>query len=375
MLILISTGYAQNKTAADSIRQATRLKNDSIRAANKAKSDSIKSANMAKADALRAANQARRDSIAVARNEKEEARKQAAREKKKQGKDLDVFYAEDPKDSIAIAREEKRDSMKVVRELELEKRKREQAEQKATVTATRKKIIPPITEEMALGLRLCSDGWSFFIQRGFIKVDAERPHTNFFWADLSEKQNPKESRTLNENFSVVNPDELKPVSYKYGKINNFYQLKFGYGNSKPITGRLDKKSVVINWIYAVGLSMGILKPYYLDLLVPEGNVYVRKYDKYSEANKTYFLDLNNQGTIVGGSNFTKGIGEIKLQPGLAVRSGFFFDYSASRKSFLGVEIGASAECYTKQIPIMINTKNAPYFFNFYADFRFGKRWE
>ncbi|MBK6329300.1 MAG: hypothetical protein IPF62_01820 [Bacteroidetes bacterium] len=60
---------------------------------------------------------------------------------------------------------------------------------------------------------------------------------------------------------------------------------------------------------------------------------------------------------------------------MAFRSGFYFDYSASRKSFLGVEIGASAEFYTKQIPIMINTKNTAYFFNIYADFRFGKRWE
>lgn len=370
-----SAALGQNKSAADSLRAAARAKNDSIRIANKAKSDSIRTANIAKADSLRAASQARRDSIAVAKSEKEEAKKAAAREKKKEGKELEVFYPEDPKDSLTLQREEKRDSLKAVRELELEKRKREQAEQRATVTATRKKVIPPITQELGVGFRLCSDGWSLFGQRGFIKADAEKVHTNFIWVDFSEKRNPKESRTLNENFSVVNPDELKPVSYKYGKINNFYQLKLGYGNSIPITGRLDKKSVVINWIYGVGLSLGVLKPYYLDLLIPEGNVYVRKYDKYSEQNKIYFLDLNNQGTIVGGSNFTKGIGEIKMQPGLAVRSGFFFDYSASRKSFLGVEIGASAELYTKQIPIMVNTKNSAYFFNFYADFRFGKRWE
>ncbi|HQW46563.1 MAG TPA: hypothetical protein PLZ98_05785, partial [Chitinophagaceae bacterium] len=290
-------------------------------------------------------------------------------------KEIEIFYPEDPKDSLTLLREEKRDSLKAVREIELEKRKRELAEQKATIIATRKKIIPPITQELGVGFRLCSDGWSLFAQRGFINTDAEKVHTSFIWIDLSEKRNPKESRTLNENFSIVNPDELKPVSYKYGKINNFYQFKFGYGNSKPITGRLDKKSVVINWIYGIGLSMGILKPYYLDLLVPEGNVYVRKFDKYTEENKIYFLDLNNQGTIVGGSNFTKGIGEIKIKPGLAFRSGFYFDYSASRKSFLGVEIGASAEFYTKQIPIMINTKNTAYFFNIYADFRFGKRWE
>ncbi|MBK7587879.1 MAG: hypothetical protein IPI22_05835 [Bacteroidetes bacterium] len=344
---------------------------------NKARIDSLRAVNQARTDSVKAVNQLKKDSIAALRLQREQARKEATKKKKNQSKDkeIEIFYPEDPKDSLTLLREEKRDSLKAVREIELEKRKRELAEQKATIIATRKKIIPPITQELGVGFRLCSDGWSLFAQRGFINTDAEKVHTSFIWIDLSEKRNPKESRTLNENFSIVNPDELKPVSYKYGKINNFYQFKFGYGNSKPITGRLDKKSVVINWIYGIGLSMGILKPYYLDLLVPEGNVYVRKFDKYTEENKIYFLDLNNQGTIVGGSNFTKGIGEIKIKPGLAFRSGFYFDYSASRKSFLGVEIGASAEFYTKQIPIMINTKNTAYFFNIYADFRFGKRWE
>lgn len=342
---------------------------------NKAKVDSLRAVNQARTDSTKAVNQAKRDSIANLKKERELARKEQSKKGKKNKEEIETFYPEDPKDSVALLREVRRDSLRAVRELEMEKRNREQAEKKATIIATRKKIIQPLSQELAIGFRLCSDGWSFFGQRGFIKNDAEKIHTNFIWVDISEKRNPKESRTLNENFSVVNPQELKPVSYKYGKINNFYQLKVGYGNSKPITGRLDKKSVVINWVYGVGLSMGIIKPYYLDLLVPEGNVFVRKYDKYSEENKVYFLDLNNQGTIVGGSNFTKGISEIKIQPGLSLRSGFNFDYSATRKTFLAVEIGASAEFYTKQIPIMINTKNTAYFFNIYADFRFGKRWE
>ncbi|MBK7692548.1 MAG: hypothetical protein IPK62_01335 [Bacteroidetes bacterium] len=342
---------------------------------NKTSIDSLRAANKARTDSVKAVNQAKRDSIAAIRNAREEARKASGKKKKNKTEEIEIFYPEDPKDSLALAREEKRDSLKVIREQELEKKKREMAEQKANIVATRKKIVAPLTQELSVGFRLCSDGWAFFGQRGFIKNDGDRVHTSFIWLDIAEKRNPKESRTLNENFSVVNPNELKPLSYKYGKINNFYQLKFGYGNSKPISGRLDKKSVVINWTYAIGLSLGVLKPYYLDLLVPEGNVFVRKFDKYSEENKIYFLDLNNQGTIVGGSSFTKGFNEIKIQPGLALRSGFYFDYSATRKSFLGVEIGASAEFYTKQIPIMINTKNTAYFFNIYADFRFGKRWE
>jgi hypothetical protein len=314
------------------------------------KTDSLKAANTARLDSIRNFNRARQDSIKASNSARLEA--------------------------IKVANEVKRDSMETARDLEKEKRALALEEKKLKQQASKKKKIEPLTQEMAVGFRLNSDGWSFLVNRDFIKTeDVEKPHTNFLWFDLSEKKNPKESRTLNENFTVVNPNELKPVSYKYGKINNFYQLKIGYGASKPITGKLDKKSVTINWVYGAGLSLGMLKPYYLDLLIPEGNVYIRKYDKYTEANKESFLDLNNQGTIIGGSDFTKGISEIKLKPGLALRSGFYFDYTSNRKTFLGVEIGISAEIYTQKIPIMINTSNSAYFLNVYADFRFGKRWE
>jgi len=279
-------------------------------------------------------------------------------------------------DSVRTATTRTRDSLKAMHENELEKRRMALEEKNERLRAARRIKIQPLTQEMAFGFRLNSDGWSFLVQRGFMKIeDPEKPHTNFLWFDISEKKSPKESKTINENFSIVFPNEPKPVSYKYGKINNFYQLKIGYGNSVPITGRLDKKSVVIHWSYAAALSLGILKPYYLDLLLPEGTGYVRKYDKYTEQNKVYFLDLNNQGTILGGSDFTKGIGASKLQPGLAIRSGFYFDYATSRKTFLGVEIGASAELYTQKIPIMVSTDNISNFYNIYADFRFGKRWE
>lgn len=278
-------------------------------------------------------------------------------------------------DAIRLSNEAKRDSMEKARDLARQKRELDAEERKAKQALAKKRRVAPLTQEMSAGFRLNSDGWSIMVNRGFIKTeDADNPHTRFLWFDFSEKKNPKEKRTLNENFAIVNPGEVKPMSFKYGKINNFYQLKLGYGNSKPISGKLDKKSVTINWVYGAGLSIGLLKPYYLDILVPEGNVFIRKFDKYSEANRESFLDLNNQGTIVGGASFTQGIAEIKFKPGLALRSGFYFDYSASRKSLMGVELGASAELYTQKIPIMVNTGSA-YFVNIYADIRFGKRWE
>lgn len=336
--------------------------------------DSIRAANQARTDSIKAVNAARKDSLAQVKADREAKRKEleSAKKRKKKNKDLDTFVQDDYSSADSL-REAKLDSIKTAREVEAERRKRLQEEKKEIILAGKKKKIEPLTQEMSSGFRLNSDGWSIFVNRGFIDESEEK--RTYFTFDFSEKKHPKETRSQNETFASMYPNEVKPSPYKYGKINNFYQLKLGYGSGKELTGKLDKKSVVIHWKYTGGLSIGLLKPYYLDLLVPEGNTYVRKFEKYSAANEEYFLDLKNQGTILGGSTFTRGIGEISIKPGLHAKSGFYFDYAATRKSFLGVEIGASMELYLKEIEIMKNTKNSAFFLNFYADIRFGKRWE
>ncbi len=327
--------------------------------------------NKARTDSIKALVSARRDSIQQIKKQRDLLRKKTERAKKRKKKEASQEeYTQTEFTKADSIREFKRDSLKVARQVETENRKRQQAEKQEILLSGRKKIILPLTQEMSGGFRLNSDGWSIFINRGFLNNEEHK--TTFISIDLSEKKHPKETRTSG---TLIDTFSIKPVPYKYGKVNNFYQFKLGIGGSRELTGKLEKKSVIINWVYNGGLSIGLLKPYYLDLWVPEGNTYVRKYEKYSEENKEYFLDLNNRQTILGGSSFTRGIGEIIIKPGIHLKSGFNFDYSTSRKSFLGVEIGASAELYTKEIEIMKNTKNTAYFINFYADIRFGKRWE
>ncbi len=327
--------------------------------------------NKARTDSIKALVSARRDSIQQIKKQRDLLRKKTERAKKRKKKEASQEeYTQTEFTKADSIREFKRDSLKVARQVETENRKRQQAEKQEILLSGRKKIILPLTQEMSGGFRLNSDGWSIFINRGFLNNEEHK--TTFISIDLSEKKHPKETRTSG---TLIDTFSIKPVPYKYGKVNNFYQFKLGIGGSRELTGKLEKKSVIINWVYNGGLSIGLLKPYYLDLWVPEGNTYVRKYEKYSEENKEYFLDLNNRQTILGGSSFTRGIGEITIKPGIHLKSGFNFDYSTSRKSFLGVEIGASAELYTKEIEIMKNTKNTAYFINFYADIRFGKRWE
>jgi hypothetical protein len=357
LLSLVANAQLSSKERADSVREANRVRLDSIRAMNAHRTDSIKQR-----------MQYRKDSIAVVKQlklDQEREAKQKSKRKRNEEEEIVGMKNESSKDSIAEAKK-----------VAIEKRKQENIAKRNSRFKKRPKQEPPISQEFLFGYRLATDGWTFFSHRGFIKTDdPEKVHTMYLYSELSEKKSPKERLTQNESFIATNPDEIKPVAYKYGKINNFYALKLGVGNVKPLTGTLDRKSMVISWNYQAGLSIGMLKPYYLDLLVRDGGAFVRKIDKYSDNTKESFLDSKNQGTIIGGSDFTKGLNEIKIQPGLSLRSGFNFDYSFSKYSFLAVEIGTSLELYTKQIPIMINTSNRAAFVNVYVDARFGKRWK
>jgi len=339
---------------------------DSARLASKARIDSIRSATVKRNDSIKKVTQARKDSILATRKSNT----------KKLNDDKNTFSREELNNQKKLRDEARRDSIANAKKENLEKRKQESIAKRNSQASKRPLKIPPISQELGLGYRFNTDGWSFFANRGFINTsDPEKNHTRYVWAELSEKKNLKERLSQNENFQSTNPNEIKPLGYKYGKINNFYAFKLGYGNSKPITGRLDQNSMVISWTYQAGISLGMLKPYYLDLLIREGNTFVRRMEKYSESTRESFLDLKNQGTIIGGSDFTKGLNEIKLKPGFIARSGFYFDYSWSKKSFIGVEIGASMEAYTEKIPIMIITDAKAVFFNLYVDIRFGRRWK
>jgi hypothetical protein len=224
----------------------------------------------------------------------------------------------------------------------------------------------PISKELSGGFRLNTGGWSIFAERGVVK--SEEKESDLFYnlryaqIEFSEKKHPKEMRSTSGNGGSE-----APRTYIYGKINNFYTFKVGYGNRRMIAGKPDPGTVSIHWIYNGGLSLGMAKPYYLSM----GN---GKDIKYSDEDKEDFLAGQN---IVGSAGFGKGLNQIKFIPGLQVRTGLHFDFAPRERKHtkLALETGMTAELYTKKIELMANQKAVPYFVNLYVSLQFGRRWE
>jgi len=229
------------------------------------------------------------------------------------------------------------------------------------------KLPKALRNEWSIGLRLNTDGYGLLFDFGKAfgseefgnNNSAKFFHNHLFQFEISEKKHSKEIRTNN----VIGGIALTPSSFIFGKINNFYQAKLGYGQRHMIAGKPDPGTVSIHWVYLGGISAGLLKPYYLNVQ-GEGLV------KYSKENEQYYA---NPSAILGAGGFGKGWNELKVVPGLHAKTGLHFDFATGRKGKMALEVGANAEYYFSKIQQMYGQKDNNFFFNLYAAIQFGKR--
>ena len=188
--------------------------------------------------------------------------------------------------------------------------------------------------------------------------------TNLWWAEFGERKDRKEEKvptlSASQGFLVIS-------SYIYGKRNNFYYLKAGFGQQKLIGGKGNKNGVAVSAIYGGGISAGLLKPYYIEIQNPNTNK--REEIKYNN-NDSLFLDPT---IIIGKAGFTKGFNEIKFVPGIHARAALRFDYGRYNEVLSAMEVGVNAEYYTQNMPILLLNKERKFFFNAYIALVFGKR--
>lgn len=230
----------------------------------------------------------------------------------------------------------------------------------------------PITKETSIGFRLNTDGWSAVFESGKVKSEDLKRIDMFhdvriLQFEFSERRHPKELRMYG-----WDRDHQSEKMYAFGKLNNFYSIKFNIGNRKMIAGKPYPKTVSIHWVYAAGLTIGLLKPYYVDAYTSKdnGSTFEMESVKYTPESAPYFL---NPLYVIGSSGFIKGIGETKIIPGLHVKTALHFDYTPNKFKVAAIEVGASGEFYAKKIEMVASQKAVPYFFNLYAGIQFGKR--
>lgn len=246
---------------------------------------------------------------------------------------------------------------------EKEKKKQERKEKINRLIKEEEEGALVYSKQSAFGFKLNTDGWGVLYEHGKYKTITT---TNIWWLEFGERKSPKEERITR----IIGDFGLLGNPYIFGKQNNFYYLKLGLGQQKLIGGKGNKNGVAVSAIYGGGISLGYLKPYFLNVQDVDNVNRDIKYPGSDSATQALFLD---PAAINGSSGFTKGFGEGKFVPGAQARLALRFDYGRFNEFLSAIEVGVNGEFYTKTMPIMINNPEKRFFFNGYVAIEFGSR--
>jgi hypothetical protein len=204
----------------------------------------------------------------------------------------------------------------------------------------------------AIGGKLINDGYGLFFEIGRAKSVKKG---TLYQIEISERKHPKEEKQSNL-FNYSTP-------FIFGKQNFFYPVKLGIQQQMLYGNKSNKNGVSITYNYGGGISMGLIRPYYVQLGT------TGEFVKY-ETDSTAFLD---PGVISAGPGFSKGWSDLTVAPGLYLKTALRFDYGSYNETISALEIGISGEYYTKSIPLVVHRDPKKFFFTGYVAIMFGRR--
>ena len=211
-------------------------------------------------------------------------------------------------------------------------------------------------KQSIFGFKAVTDGYGISYEIGKFRSNRNAFLLQF---ELNERKNKKETKVSGD-FNGFQFNSFVP-----GKENNFFQFKVGAGSQRIIGGKGNKNGVAVALVYAGGLSLGLLKPYYVDVQSsgPNGQRF----------RSTYPTIYDSGYHELGASGFTVGWGEVKLKPGVHAKTALRFDYGRFNETVTALEVGMNAEYYPQEIQQIYGSMPQHFFFDAYLTLLLGRR--
>jgi hypothetical protein len=165
---------------------------------------------------------------------------------------------------------------------------------------------------------------------------------------------------------VINPYYYNAKSYVYGKLNQVYMLRVGYGFKKLLNRKPYWGGVELRLFYLGGVSVAFAKPIYL-YFWDETYSFVKE-EKYDPDNFYHSSEY-----IYGRAPFVSGLSQIKVYPGIFAQAGLNFEFGVQNTKIRALEGGVTLEYFPKAIPIMAYNPVQNFFPTVYLNFQLGKR--
>lgn len=188
----------------------------------------------------------------------------------------------------------------------------------------------------------------------------------------------KKARKLNDRvletygleiMNVKHPQELRRNSqstgnfFIYGKSNYLYALRFQYGRDLIVFKKAPQQGVEIKLVGALGPTLGIVAPYYIERAADGGFVTIR--EQYNPG-----IEITE---IYGPGRLFEGLGESKIKPGANVKAAINFELGTTKSQVTGFEAGMLLDAYTGKVIIVPTAKNYSVFPTLFFTLFYGGR--
>lgn len=166
--------------------------------------------------------------------------------------------------------------------------------------------------------------------------------------ELSNTKHPRETRETT--FTGSN--------FIFGKTNYLISIRPTYGREKIFFKKAPQQGVRISGMVAIGPSIGLEAPYYIDL----GN-----------RSEQYDPSRHGRNEIVGNAGPFRGLFESQLVLGGFFKASMTFETNSTKNRVFGVEAGFQIESFTRDIEIIPVATNRNTFTAAFIALYFGKR--
>jgi hypothetical protein len=188
----------------------------------------------------------------------------------------------------------------------------------------------------------------------------------------------KKARKLNDRLletfgleimNVKHPQEVRQNSqstgnyFIYGKSNYLYALRFQYGRDLILFKKAPQQGVEIKAVTAIGPTLGIVAPYYIERASDQGLVTIRqKYEPGIDAVEIY-----------GPGRLFEGLGESTLKLGANAKFALNFELGTVKSQVTGFEAGFLVDAYTSKVVIVPTAQNYSVFPTLFFTLFYGGR--
>jgi len=184
---------------------------------------------------------------------------------------------------------------------------------------------------------------------------------------FSRSVKPNHYRTIGfELINVKHPAESRIVSrsgnyFIVGKENHLFTIRGQYGRDIVIFKKAPQQGVQITAIGAVGPSIGLEAPYYIEI-----NQFVK--EPYDPSNPAHNVD-----NITGSGFIFQGLFESKVVIGLNIKAGMSFEFGTFKSNVSGFEIGMLLDAYARKINMIPEADNYSVWPSVYITLFYGSR--